>query len=75
MWSLLSALPILTSLLQSNITINNFIPSYEQLLRLIENANNLKEVNGDKLFKGFKNKVSLKQVTFSYNKNQLTLNK
>lgn len=34
MWSLLGALPIFAALLQGNIAIRNFIPSYEQLISL-----------------------------------------
>ena len=44
LWSLLTALPILASLLHTNISINNFIPSYEQLVDLRIQATKYKEV-------------------------------
>ncbi len=65
-WSLLSALPILDTLLETNISISNFIPSYEQLITLRNQANELKEVEGNKQFKSLKQEVTLRNVDFSY---------
>ncbi|MBE8345749.1 ABC transporter ATP-binding protein, partial [Leptospira interrogans serovar Pomona] len=48
MWSLLSSLPILSSLLQSNVTISNFLPSYEQLMLLKNRATKFEEKEGNK---------------------------
>jgi len=65
-WSLLSALPIISSLLQTNISINNFIPSYEQLISLRNRAKSLEEIEGIKVFKSFQKDIILKNVYFSY---------
>jgi ATP-binding cassette subfamily B protein len=65
-WSLLSALPILATLLETNISISNFIPSYEQLITLRNQADELKEVEGNKQFKSLKQEVTLRNVDFSY---------
>ena len=66
MWSLLSAMPILSSLLQTNISINNFIPSYEQLLFLRNRADKYKEIVGNKEFESIEKGIELCDVYFSY---------
>ena len=66
MWSLLSAMPILSSLLQTNTSINNFIPSYEQLLLLRNRAEKYKEINGNKQFKSMRKGIEFRNVYFSY---------
>ena len=66
LWSLLAAFPILTSLLHANVSINNFIPSYEQLVSLREQAKSSAEIDGDKIFKSLSRSILLKNVSFSY---------
>ena len=70
LWSLLTALPILASLLHTNISINNFIPSYEQLVDLRIQATKYKEVQGTKLFKQLDRGIALKNVEFCYPNNK-----
>jgi ABC-type multidrug transport system fused ATPase/permease subunit len=74
MWSFLAALPILASLLQSRIIINNFIPSYEQLLFLKNKAYDYREIEGDILFTKLKGKIELKNVSFAYPGRTKTIN-
>jgi len=66
LWSLLAAFPILSSLLHTNISINNFIPSYEQLVLLRERAKISAEIDGDIVFNKLENKISFQSVNFSY---------
>ena len=66
MWSLLAAMPILASLIQGNISISNFLPSYEQLVLLRKNAFELEEVQGDKSFFSLEREIELKDVSFTY---------
>lgn len=66
MWSLLSSLPILSSLLQSNVTISNFLPSYEQLMLLKNRATKFEEKEGNKDFVILQNGIELKNIDFSY---------
>ena len=73
LWSFLGALPILSSLLQGNISINNFIPSYEQLLFLKNKAYEYREIEGNLIFKKLKNKIELRSVTFAYPGRKSTL--
>lgn len=66
MWSFLAALPILSALLQGNISINNFIPSYEQLLILRNKAFENREIKGNLIFNNLESKIELKNVNFAY---------
>lgn len=66
MWSLLAALPILAALLQSNITISNFLPSYEQLLNLKKKASEFEEKEGQNIFSSLKHEIRLKDLVFTY---------
>lgn len=74
MWSLLSALPILASIIQGRVSINNFLPSYEQLIRLRNKALASKEISGDYIFNSIKDKITLHNVSFSYPGRTSTLN-
>lgn len=66
MWSLLSALPIISSLLRTNVSISNFIPSYEQLVSLRSSANKYRDIQGAKLFDKIENGIEFRDVSFSY---------
>ena len=66
LWSLLNIMPILSTLLQTSISINNFIPSYEQLLFLRKRANDHKEIEGNIIFTELTEGVKFDDVCFSY---------
>ena len=66
MWSLLSAMPILAAVLQGNISISNFLPSYEQLVSLREKAAEVEEIEGSREFVRLEHGIELKDVDFTY---------
>ena len=66
MWSILSALPLLGNLLQGQLGIKNFIPSYEQLLSLREQAFRLEEVVGTETFSKMSQGIRLRDLCFDY---------
>jgi len=66
MWSLLASLPILTSLLQGNISISNFLPSYDQLILLREKASSVEEIGGTRTFVRLERGIELKDLYFTY---------
>ncbi len=66
LWSLLAAMPILSGLIQGNLSISNFLPSYKQLVLLREEAKRLEEVTGDKFFANLTNSIVLHNVKFNY---------
>ena len=73
MWSLLGAMPILVAILHGNISMSNFIPSYEQLMRLRKSATDLAEISGARKFQKLDYGVELKNVTFTYPGRESTL--
>ena len=66
MWSLLAAMPILSALLQGNISISNFLPSYEQLVSLRKSAAALEEIQGDRPFLLLEREIEFKDLSFTY---------
>lgn len=75
LWSLLAALPILAALLQGNISISNFLPSYEQLVSLRKRAAEFEEVGGSRVFSRLGHGIELKDVDFTYPGRVQTLTK
>jgi ABC-type multidrug transport system fused ATPase/permease subunit len=65
-WSLLMALPILSALMQGNISIKNFLPSYEQLESLRKQAIGLIEIEGTKVFQQLSQGIELNNIDFTY---------
>src|SRR3989304_8505578 len=66
MWSILASLPILSNLLHGNISISNFLPSYEQLVSLRKRAAELEEVEGPRVFSRLGHGIEFKDVSFPY---------
>ena len=66
LWSLLRALPILGGLMSANVNISSFLPCYEQLSSLRNQAKQVEEVEGNKLFVQLVSGVVLRNVDFTY---------
>jgi len=66
LWSLLSLMPVLSAFLQTNVSINNFIPSYEQLNNLLSKAEKMKEPSGNIIFEKLDEDIKIKDIFFSY---------
>jgi ABC-type multidrug transport system fused ATPase/permease subunit len=73
LWSLLRALPIIGRLLQGKTIIHNFIPSYEQLMRLRHEAEISKQPSGGVPFVELREEVVLTNVHFTYPKRRAAL--
>ena len=73
LWSLLRALPLLGGLLSTTVTISNFLPSYEQLVSLREQAGQLKEIEGERVFTRLQHGVELRNLDFTYPDRHQTL--
>ena len=74
LWSLFRAMPIIGLLLRTNLSISNFIPSYEQLLIMKERSINERESEGKVRFEGLKNTIAFDKVSFSYQDRDQTIN-
>lgn len=66
MYSLVSAIPIMSSIIQLNTAVKNFIPSYEQLIELKNKANDQKEEIGNLKFNDFNDSIEFKNLDFTY---------
>jgi ATP-binding cassette subfamily B protein len=73
MWSLLASLPILAALLQGNISISTFLPSYEQLVSLRKEAAEAEEIEGQRIFTRLECGIELKDIDFTYPDREQTL--
>jgi ABC-type multidrug transport system fused ATPase/permease subunit len=65
-WSLLRALPILGELMSTNISISAFLPSYEQLATLRDQARMLEERHGERQFIELGQGIALRNLDFTY---------
>lgn len=75
MWSLLAAIPILSSLLQGRISLASFLPSYEQLVRLQRRAAEFGEVEGTREFVCLESGIEFVDVSFTYPGREQTLDR
>ena len=66
LWSLLRAIPLLGSMMSTNVTISSFLPSYEQVASLRRQADGLAEPRGPREFTTLATGVALHGVTFAY---------
>ena len=73
MWSLLGAIPLISTVLQNNVSINNFLPSYEQLNFIRNQAKSLKEISGNILFESLNNNIIFSNINFNYPNRENTL--
>lgn len=73
LWSLLRMLPILGEIISSTVTISNFLPSYEQLISLRDQAGEVEEVGGGRIFERLKKNIVLNGLNFAYPGREQTL--
>ena len=72
-YSLHSIVPMYGQLVSGKFNIDNFFPSYEQIMSLKKKADILKQVTGDIIFKNLNIGIQIKNLTFGYNENQPVL--
>lgn len=74
-WSMLRSIPFLGALVQSKVTIDTFIPSYNQLLRLQKSANENKEINlNNQHFIRLEKDIKFENIEFSYGESKVLRN-
>jgi ATP-binding cassette subfamily B protein len=66
MWSMMAAAPILAGILLGNVSISNFLPSYDQLAALKQSAQAVREVSGPRRFQRLEHGIELRNVSFRY---------
>lgn len=75
LWSLLSAVPIVSSILQNNLSIIKLLPSFEQLKQLKTDAISNTIPNGNLPFIKLNKYIKFNNVYFSYAKRKVTISK
>ena len=73
-WSLYAIIPILSNLINSNVVLNNLIPSYEQLQEIKKKALDNKEISTGQEFKDFKDQIIFDDVSFNYPSKKILIN-
>jgi ATP-binding cassette subfamily B protein len=66
LWSLIAAVPVLSAVVQGNVSITNFLPSYEQLVALRQRATELQDSGGGRRFDRLERGLELRAVDFTY---------
>lgn len=70
LYSFLRIVPCVTDLIAQKNSLDNFLPSYEQIVSLRNRASQLKQVTGAKIFKGFEREIAMNEVSFAYPDNE-----
>ncbi len=72
-FSLLRTLPIIGQITAQKTLIDNFFPSYEQVMDLRRRAQQLRQQSGSRIFTGFDNEISIDSLCFSHPGHKPTL--
>ena len=59
LYSLMKTVPLIGELSRARNSLENFYPSYEQIKRLRENAKQLKQITGSKIFQRISHEISI----------------
>jgi ATP-binding cassette subfamily B protein len=72
-YAFLKMIPAMAQLTRYKGSIDNFFPSYEQIIQLRSQARELKQQTGSKIFSGFNDKIMVKALSFAYPDHEPTL--
>jgi ATP-binding cassette subfamily B protein len=72
-YSLSRFIPLIGSITEEKSRLDNFFPSYEQILQLRNRAKSLQQSNGFKEFQRFDKEIVMDKVSFAYPNNKLIL--
>lgn len=65
-YSLSRIMPLIGSLAEEKSRLDNFFPSYEQVMNLKKRAKELREPTGDRKFSGFYKEILIENLSFAY---------
>lgn len=74
LFSLMKSVPLIGELSRQKNSLENSYPSYEQLKRLRENAKQLKQITGSRIFQRLHNEIRIENVSFAYPGHKNALN-
>lgn len=66
LYSFMRILPVVGNIMAQRTYINTYFPSYEQVTALRHQANELRQVSGERIFEGFAKDIVLEEVGFAY---------
>ncbi len=66
LWAFRSCIPLIGGLPMQKNCLENFFPSYEQVINLRQRAKLMRQHSGDVPFAGFNREISVKNLTFAY---------
>lgn len=73
LYSLIRSIPCIANILTEKNVLDNFLPSYEQIMNLRHLAKELGQKTGDRIFSGFNKEIIIENVSFAYPQHALTL--
>ena len=73
LWSFVRAMPVIAKILQTNLNMLNFLPAYQQVYQINGYAKVNAELSGSKHFNVLQRAVSIKNLSFAYDEQQLIL--
>lgn len=73
LYSFFKIIPLIGTLSSQKNALNNFFPSYEQVMELRRHALELQQISGTKVFSGVNHKIALEGLSFSYSEDQQVL--
>jgi len=72
-YSLSRIIPLIGALTEEKSRLDNYFPSYEQIMKLRDRAKELKELTGEKEFAVFNKEIIVENLTFAYPENKPVL--
>jgi len=65
-YALARIVPLIGNLTEQKASLDNFFPSYEQIMNLRRSARKLRQPKGDKIFTGFNKEIIVEGLSFAY---------
>lgn len=65
-WAYMKAVPLIGNIVANKNAMNNLLPSYEQIVNLRKQAEQLRQESGSRRFSDFQSEIRFERVAFSY---------
>lgn len=73
-YALSRVIPLIGKIVHQKFSLENFFPSYEQIMNLRQRAKELKQPSGDKKFTGFNKEIFVEKLSFAFPNHEPVLN-
>jgi ABC-type multidrug transport system fused ATPase/permease subunit len=75
LWGMLRVIPLFKQLILQKHQMNNLLPSYDNLLKLLERARQHRDDTGNLPFEGLNDEIQVRDVTYTYGREQIVLDR